>query len=61
MTMPATEAERNAQRCKEVAEMAVVAIVTNIGCSYNEASGILLTEMARNLTPAAIKKALASK
>lgn len=59
--MPAQQDVKDAQRSKEIAEMAIVAIVTNLGVSYNEASGILLTEMARNLTPAEIKKALAMK
>jgi hypothetical protein len=53
--------DRVSQRIKSIIESCVVAIVTEAGVSYADASAMVLSEAAKNLTPGAIKAALARK
>jgi hypothetical protein len=53
------DSDRASQRIKSIIESCVVAVVTEAGCSYNEASATVLAEVSRNLTPGAVKAALA--
>jgi hypothetical protein len=56
--MPSTEAQKNAQRAREIFESAQAGLIVNLGVTAKDAAAILLREAAKVLTPTAVKAAL---
>jgi len=59
--MSLSEEVRAEQRLVEVYDLAVAALVTDLGVSFSEAAALILTCAARELTPAAISEAIKRK
>jgi hypothetical protein len=50
--------ERNTARAAEICELALAALVTDIGVPHADAAAILIREASRHLTPGTVPNAL---